>query len=1225
MVGLKILALVSFATSALANSSSIKYTGPTPSPHEDLGGLPTIPTAQHALASKAIQGASYNHQPMLHRIPGEAFVVSWKQSPYDEDEDGQRVMFTTSPTGLSDWADERVLFPGLAASSYNRELGKVHLCPSPFVYFDNRTYAVATAGGHMKDARGQAVGENQLEIYPPGSSVWPYILIRRVEVSSGDNDDSSSEGSAVRLGPMYWAGGATPLGFTNASLQTGIRPLSEADPETQGDMARFRSAPAETYSSPQQACRSGPCQDIDALKKTCPSCPRGERTVYPLTEDKDVILYRSSGCTPPPLEKGGPSPTSSSSSASCVLWASTSTRRPTDNGVQWSTPVPTSIPDLQSNLNAGVLPDSQRFLISNLVPRPAFFDAPCNRTTQLREPLAITLSSDGGATFDRAFAIVNTTTPKRFCGSAKSIGPSYPQARAVAGEGGSLDGLWIAYSINKEDVGVTRIPFSALSKDGSTSKEKEEEEDEEDESTPQRLSVARTNGIGVGVDDLLLFAGGYTDGAGKVKSAAVDIYNTSSKTWARPQSMSTGRTLFSGAALGDVALFGCGETDGVKSESDSLDVFNSSSGQWHIEHLSQARKKCSAASVTLSKDPKTGAVAEGKVLFAGGWPLGEHAPGNVVDIFDYSTRAWSTSALSQGRMYMSAASVAPYVIFAGGLAASGDSDRVDIFDARTGAWSTSSLVRPQREGAAVGTRTKAIFYGGGHAQLFDPVTKTFAVRNYTGYGWAKMVATVVSSSNTSDPRGDRRFALFSGGVGCPGNECGTTECYDDVTGEWFLVHPPLGIPRQYAMAASQHGVAIIAGGLNRSKLSTAAVDLYTYDELARQSAAASAAKARPSTPSSTPAVIQSTFSCPLPLVNTSIGAAVGLDGTAILADLSGANGTRDPRVVTLSFANDNDGKAGSGRGGGGRCVWNTTAGALQAGVVEGCATTWGDKLAVFAGGHDNAGKYSAQIDTFSLARSTTRSSPIGVPVEHHYDTYLQKQWSGQLPVGRELLGCASNGDFTLLAGGKPPHPPAPYGETKRVDIWNHGSNAWTYHNMSVERKKVEAVSVGGEILLGGGEIGHHPAASVPGPGRLGVGGYSASVDIFTVKDQSWRVEELALPRQYFATASAGGKAFFAGGFANNNAMQSGNSSPPPLGAGFRSSLVDIYDSATQTWLEPAYLSVNRSNLMGTSVLDRWVVFAGGTVQVPRVMPSDAVDIYDTKLDKVSQGGQRRRR
>ena len=43
-----------------------------------------------------------------------------------------------------------------------------------------------------------------------------------------------------------------------------------------------------------------------------------------------------------------------------------------------------------------------------------------------------------------------------------------------------------------------------------------------------------------------------------------------------------------------------------------------------IMRLSQARKKCSAAAVVLSREG--GEVREGKLLFAGGWPKSGHAP-----------------------------------------------------------------------------------------------------------------------------------------------------------------------------------------------------------------------------------------------------------------------------------------------------------------------------------------------------------------------------------------------------------------------------------------------------------------------------------------------------------------------------------------------------------------------------------------------------------------------
>jgi hypothetical protein len=62
-------------------------------------------------------------------------------------------------------------------------------------------------------------------------------------------------------------------------------------------------------------------------------------------------------------------------------------------------------------------------------------------------------------------------------------------------------------------------------------------------------------------------------------------------------------------------------------------------------------------------------------------------------------------------------------------------------------------------------------------------------------------------------------------------------------------------------------------------------------------------------------------------------------------------------------------------------------------------------------------------------------------------------------------------------------------------------------------------------------------------------------------------------------AVAGGKAFFAGGFANDPtaAVTAGRANSGRAWAGYRSSVVDIYDSKTEAW-SVAHLSTNRSNL-----------------------------------------------
>jgi hypothetical protein len=51
----------------------------------------------------------------------------------------------------------------------------------------------------------------------------------------------------------------------------------------------------------------------------------------------------------------------------------------------------------------------------------------------------------------------------RFPGMCKNPGFMYPQVQVANGS------LWVAYSINKEDIGLTVVPLSALKTDDASS------------------------------------------------------------------------------------------------------------------------------------------------------------------------------------------------------------------------------------------------------------------------------------------------------------------------------------------------------------------------------------------------------------------------------------------------------------------------------------------------------------------------------------------------------------------------------------------------------------------------------------------------------------------------------------------------------------------------------------------------------------------------------------
>ena len=77
-----------------------------------------------------------------------------------------------------------------------------------------------------------------------------------------------------------------------------------------------------------------------------------------------------------------------------------------------------------------------------------------------RYPMAITTSSDG-ITFDKMRAMHGDVAPQRYEGRAKDIGPQYLRGISEWGSDGSRrekDCIWTIYSMNKEDIFVSRVP-----------------------------------------------------------------------------------------------------------------------------------------------------------------------------------------------------------------------------------------------------------------------------------------------------------------------------------------------------------------------------------------------------------------------------------------------------------------------------------------------------------------------------------------------------------------------------------------------------------------------------------------------------------------------------------------------------------------------------------------------------------------------------------------------
>ena len=322
---------------------------------------------------------------------------------------GQRILCSQSDDGVT-WTRHSELFPNMSTNSH-----PAALFAEPVVHLNGRIYAAASP--------------TQFCLYP--DQYQSVLLLRRVN----DNDFSD-------FGPLFWASATIPAGFEIASALRNVSVLPDMDAQTKNDVMLLTNASVL------------PCAALDGFDGTlkCEACFNGcqlwasipkslnlanERTHYTTPDgSQDVLLYRSN---------------------KNMLYFSSRAHASTAN--DWSEPVMTAIPDDNSNINAGFLPDGRRFLLSNSL-----------KSSTIRDPISIVLSHDGWS-FDTVYSAVSCTqlnnTPgvnpckPRFDGLYKNPGPSYPSSVVVLAAPLS-PAIYVAHTNNKEDVWVTRLPLSSL-------------------------------------------------------------------------------------------------------------------------------------------------------------------------------------------------------------------------------------------------------------------------------------------------------------------------------------------------------------------------------------------------------------------------------------------------------------------------------------------------------------------------------------------------------------------------------------------------------------------------------------------------------------------------------------------------------------------------------------------------------------------------------------------
>ena len=118
-----------------------------------------------------------------------------------------------------------------------------------------------------------------------------------------------------------------------------------------------------------------------------------------------------------------------------------------DNGRTWSKPVRSSTLITNNAKVWGQKTSDGRYA---LVYNPVLFGSH-------RWPLAISTSVDG-AVFDTLLGVNGEVPPRRFIGKSKDFGAQYMRGIAEGNGDPGDGGMWVAYSMNKEDIWVSRVP-----------------------------------------------------------------------------------------------------------------------------------------------------------------------------------------------------------------------------------------------------------------------------------------------------------------------------------------------------------------------------------------------------------------------------------------------------------------------------------------------------------------------------------------------------------------------------------------------------------------------------------------------------------------------------------------------------------------------------------------------------------------------------------------------
>jgi hypothetical protein len=292
------------------------------------------------------------------------------------------------------------------------------------------------------------------------------------------------------------------------------------------------------------------------------------------------------------------------------------------------------------------------------------------------------------------------------------------------------------------------------------------------------LSMPRDHLAAAAAGTKVLFAGGWSF-ANQDVTSRVDIYDTVSQTWSTAE-LTQARYDISVIAVGNKIFFAGGTDDWFFTS--RIDIYDVSSNTWSTAELSKARGRMAVAAIGNKVF-----FAGGDCFDEVGGGRFINSVSDVVDIYDISTNNWTVSHLSErrGNLEFAGMSLNNKFYVAGGFfhqweASPSISNKVDVYDNASGSWSATTLANARADiGTAVADNK--IFWVGGHdlssssgeVEILDINLQT---RNFHHLSQARgRIQTAIK---------DNKIIFFTGDYG------DRVDIYNIIAQTWCWAHSP---------------------------------------------------------------------------------------------------------------------------------------------------------------------------------------------------------------------------------------------------------------------------------------------------------------------------------------------------------------------------------------------------------------------------------------------------